>query len=216
MVEAHAGCLRIVAGSRSVLRQRQVTPRNQIARAISIVGHPMLLVPLAIVLAMRGRVSFSQGAGILAVVVAAILVVAAYLVHGVRTGRLSHVDVSKREERGTFYRVAMVSTAIATVALAMSGAPRAAAFGCGCAFGLLAVSSIVNRTIKASLHTAFGIVAAGTVGPGSPLVFATFLAMALLVAWSRVVLGRHTTAEVLVGALLGTLAAIALHLGRHL
>lgn len=177
----------------------------------------MLLVPFAIAMAMRGRVSFSQGVAILAVIFAAIVVVAAYLVHGVRTGRLSHVDVSKREERGTFYRVAMGATFAATVALWFGGAPHAAAFGCGCAFLLLAVSSVVNRFfIKASLHTAFGIVAAGIIGPRSPLIFGALLVMAGLVAWSRIALGRHTGREVVVGALLGTIAAIALDAGRNL
>ena len=181
-----------------------------LARAVSIGGHPMVLVPAAIAIAMRGRVSRSEATIVLGVVFGAIAIVAAYLVHGVRSGRLSHVDVSKREERGGFYGVALVSTFAATVVLALLPAPHAAPLGFGCAFALLAVASVVNRWLKASLHTAFAIVAAGVVGPGAPLPFAIFATAAGLVAWSRVVLGRHTRREVFVGAILGGVTAIVL------
>jgi membrane-associated phospholipid phosphatase len=184
------------------------------ARTISIVGHPMVLVPLAIALAMRGRVGVGQGVAILGAVLGAMVIVGAYLVHGVRTGRFSHIDVSRREERGTFYAVAMASTAAATALLYVTSAPRGAVFGVGCAFALLAVGSVVNRWVKASLHTAFAIVAAGIVGVGAPLAFAILLAIAAAVAWSRIALGRHTAREVLVGGVLGAIAAIALGWAR--
>ncbi len=185
-----------------------------LARTVSIVGHPMVLVPIAVAIALRGRVGIGQGAAILGAVYGAMVIVAAYLVHGVRTGRLSHIDVSVREERGTFYRVAMASTAAATAVLYFTSAPRGAVFGVACAFGLLAVGSIVNRWIKASLHTAFAIVAAGIVGVAAPIPFALLLATSAAVAWSRLELRRHTRSEVLVGALLGAVAAIALEWAR--
>jgi len=191
-------------------------PTHAIARAASIVGHPMALLPAAIALAMRGRVPLSQAAVILAVVFAVIVIVGVYLVHGVRSGRLSHVDVSKREERGTFYGVSMLATFAAAIALWLGGAPRAAAGGAACAFALLVVSSVVNRWIKTSLHTAFAVVAAGIVGPGVPLLFAGFLVVAAIVAWSRVALGRHSLGEVGIGAVLGTVTSVALQWSRTL
>lgn len=185
-------------------------PKVVAARAVSIVGHPMLLVPVAIALALRGHVDAGQGAAILGVVAGAIVLVGAYLIHGVRSGRLSHIDVSKREERGGFYRVSTIALAIATAALHLSHATTAAVRGTAVALALIVVSSIVNRWIKASLHTAFAIVAAGVVGVGTknaPL-FALFVVAAAAVAWSRLVLGRHTKPEIVVGAILGTLAAV--------
>lgn len=185
-----------------------------LARVVSIVGHPMVLVPVAIAFAMRGKVDATQGATILGAVFGAIAIVGVYLVHGVRTGRFAHVDVSRREERGSFYRVALAATALATATLYFTTAPRGAVFGVGTAFALLAVGSVLNLWIKASLHTAFAIVAAGIVGVGAPLVFAVLLAMAAAVAWSRLALGRHTAREVAVGALLGAVACVALEWGR--
>jgi hypothetical protein len=184
------------------------------ARAFSIVGHPMVLVPAAIAFAMRGRVTGTQAIVILGTVLAAIAIVGAYLVYGVRTGRLSHVDASTREERSSFYRIALVAMAGATAALHFAGAPPAAVYGTASSLGLLAVGSFLNRWIRASLHTAFAVVAAGTVGVGTPLLFAAFVLMAAGVAWSRPVLGRHTQTEVVVGAILGVLASLALTWAR--
>lgn len=185
-----------------------------LARTISIVGHPMVLVPVAIAIALRGRVGMGQGAAILGAVFGAMVIVGVYLVHGVRTGRLSHIDVSRREERGTFYFVAMGAMAAATAVLHFTAAPRGAVFGVACAFVLLAVASVVNRWIKASLHVAFAIVAAGIVGIGAPIPFALLLFISAAVAWSRLELDRHTRAEVVVGAVLGALASVALEWAR--
>lgn len=185
-----------------------------LARAVSIVGHPMVLVPAAIAVAMRGRVTSGQATLVLGAMFGAIAIVAVYLVHGVRSGRLSHVDVPAQRERGGFYRVALAASAAATVVLAIVPAPPAAPAGFGCAFALLAVASVVNRWVKASLHTAFAIVAAGVVGPEAPRAFACLAVMAVLVPWSRVTLGRHTKREVVVGAALGVTTALALALVR--
>ena len=174
----------------------------------------MVLVPVAIAIALRGRVAIGQGAAILGAVFGAMVIVGVYLVHGVRTGRLSHIDVSRREERGTFYVVAMGAMAAATAVLHFTGAPRGAVFGVACTFVLLAVASIVNRWIKASLHVAFAIVAAGIVGIGAPIPFALLLIISAAVAWSRLALDRHTRAEVVVGAILGALASVALEWAR--
>lgn len=186
-----------------------------LARAVSIVGHPMVVVPVAIAFAMRGKVDEHQAAVILAAVFGAIVIVGIYLLYGVRTGRFAHIDVSRREERGSFYRVALASTALATICLYFTSAPRGAVFGIGTAFALLAVGSFLNRWTKASLHTAFAVVAAGIVGVGAPALFAVFALMAAAVAWSRLALARHTRSEVVVGALLGIVASFALEWARR-
>ncbi len=188
-----------------------VSKRRRVARVISIVGHPMVVIPGAVALALRAQATAMQAATSLAVVVGAILIVGAYLVHGVRTGRLSHIDVSNREERSGFYRVSMLALGVGAVVLHLTHAPPGAARGTGIACGLVVVSSIVNRWIKASLHTAFAIVAVGIVGigTGNLLLVAGFLVAAAAVGWSRIVLDRHSPAEVAVGAVLGTLAAAA-------
>lgn len=184
---------------------------QSLGRAISILGHPTVLVPASIVLALRGRVSAGQAIAMFVVVTASIVFIGAYLVHGVRAGRLSHIDVSKREERGGFYRVSMISLAVATVVLYLTHASPSAVRGTGIVLALIVVSSVVNRWIKASLHTAFAIVAAGVVGVGtrSLVLLVCFSLAAFAVGWSRLALRRHTPTEVCVGAALGLLAALA-------
>lgn len=175
----------------------------------------MALVPLASAIAMHGHLAPAQALTILATIFAAIVAVGAFLLYGVRTGRFSHVDVSRREERGAFFAAALVATAAATGFLYFTHAPAAAVFGVGISFALILVASAVNRRIKASLHTAFAILAAAVVGPEHPLLLTAFGGMAAAVAWSRLALGRHDRAEVVVGAVLGCLAAGALEWARR-
>ncbi|AKF07378.1 hypothetical protein DB32_004527 [Sandaracinus amylolyticus] len=174
---------------------------------MSIVGHPVVVVPSAIVLATTGQASLAEAGAVLGTVLVAMAVIGAYLAHGVRTGRLSHIDVSRREERGTFYLVSILATGGAALALNAGGAPRGAVIGCACGCAVFLAGSVANRVIKASLHTAFPILAAAIAAP--PIARAAFLVAALAIAWSRIALGRHTAREVIAGGAIGAGAALA-------
>ena len=67
------------------------------------------------------------------------------------------------------------------------------------------------RWLKVSLHAAFAVFAAALVWPGVASV-SLMLALAAGVAWSRLVLQRHTLAEVVVGLLLGSASGLVLNL----
>ncbi len=68
---------------------------------------------------------------------------------------------------------------------------------------------IANRYLKSSLHVAFASFC-GVLLAGGPATAGAAVAAVALLAWSRVVLGRHRPAEVLSGALLGVAAGAAL------
>ncbi|MEU7902731.1 phosphoesterase PA-phosphatase [Actinoplanes sp. NPDC049118] len=131
----------------------------------------------------------------------------AYVLRGVRTGRLTSHHIPEREHRRLPLLFGIGSVAVGLPALVLLGAPRdvpalMAAGGAG-----LLVFAAVTHWWKMSIHAG---VAAGTVatlvavyGPiallGAPL--------ALLAGWSRVRLSAHTTAQVVAGALVGALIA---------
>lgn len=186
--------------------------RTLVARALSIIGHPALLMPLAIAVAATAteappqllRVAFGS-----AVAVAA--VVGLFSLWQVRAGRWLHVDASRPSERRQLTRLLAVLLGAIAVALWASGqAPAVTAGPLLVALPVVAAHAL-RRRLKVSLHAAYAVLAAALLWPqllGTALVGL----LALGVAWSRLELRRHTRAEVLAGLLLGAASGAALQL----
>jgi membrane-associated phospholipid phosphatase len=172
------------------------------------VFHPFVVIPLT-VLALGLRHSTGQGAGTRAVVVTLLLIapVLALIAMRVRSGVWSDYDVSIPGHRAPFYRQALVALSLGSSIIGwfMPELRRGLVAG----WALLIASMAANRYLKSSLHVAFASFCA--VMLSDRLVTATAcLAAVLVLAWSRVTLGRHRPAEVLSGALLGAFAGAAL------
>ena len=75
---------------------------------------------------------------------------------------------------------------------------------------LVAVSAVITRWVKVSLHMAFAAMAATAMTVMRSPVGYLLLAVVPVLAWSRLALGRHRPLEVALGAALGALAAGAL------
>ena len=124
-----------------------------------------------------------------------------YIIIGVRLGKFSDVDVSRRKERIGPFLFGLASVLAGLVTLVLIKAPK----NLQTLLIITAVSCIVMLVItlwwKISIH-AFSL--AGTVTFLTALygviVLPAFL-LVVLVSWSRVVLRRHTVAQVVAGAL---------------
>jgi len=180
--------------------------KAKLGRTISIVGHPFILTPLAVVIATTSM-SPQVRALILALLVAAMGAVAFYVGRGHRRGDLTDIDVSTREQRPGVFRVAIGSLCAVMLALYLTHSSPAAFRGATVANGLFVVCALVNRRIKASLHCAFAMLAAGIVFPANMVGGIAFAVAALVIGWGRVAYKRHTPQEVIVGLILGTIAA---------
>lgn len=186
--------------------------RVAVARAVSIVGHPVVLLPVAALISASARGASMQQ---LRLIGAAIMTLGA-LVLGfswlqVRTGRWSHVDASDHGERNSLNvflgALCLLSAALLwilrrwsnmSVALTLSGA-------------LIAVALTVSRWVKVSLHAAFAAFATTLLWPNRTAVAVGVLVTAAVV-WSRLVLGRHVAADVTAGLLLGAAAGGGYHM----
>jgi membrane-associated phospholipid phosphatase len=181
----------------------------QLARAVSIVGHPVVLVLVAALIAASTRgASLQQLRLIGGALVTLGVIVLGYSWLQVRAGRWSHVDASVRNERnslnGFLVVLCLLSSALLwfltrrphmSVALALSGA-------------LIVTALITARWVKVSLHAAFAAFATALLWPIKLAVVAGVLVTAAVV-WSRLVLGRHIAADVIAGLLLGVTAGVA-------
>lgn len=160
---------------------------HALARALSIFGHPMLVLPLAVV-----TLALARGERVTAVWSAAGFGAFAALVMGysawqVRRGRWAHVDASARHERGHLNRFLFVAMSAAMILAAMATA----------------------RWCKLSLHMAFAVFAAWLLRELGTIWTLAALLFAVAVAWSRLALRRHEPRDLVAGAIAGTLAGAA-------
>jgi hypothetical protein len=187
-----------------------------LARGLSVIGHPALLMPLAVALSTRARgapADVVNAATVAAVGVA--LLVGLYSLWRARSGAWQHVDASVPHERLELNR--------RLVLLLAGGAALGAALGASAVVvgGLLACAALVGgalllrRWLKVSLHTGFAAFAACLLWPITAWCALT-TALAVGVAWSRWRLQRHTQAEIVVGALLGMGVGTGFQLGLAL
>ena len=181
------------------------------ATLISTLGHPFLLLPVVLSLLTVRQVPFEKAWPALAVIFGSLAVMSVFLFFRKRKGKISNWDVSAKSERGSnIYRPVLILLLLAAALLYVFRKPFVADT---LFFALLmAVCYAINTKIKISQHTlivtylGFLVLSANLWAGVAMLIFAPF------VAWSRVVLGRHTESEVLAGGIVATLFGI-MHIG---
>lgn len=173
------------------------------ARALSIVGHPALLMPVAVAVAASGPGTPPQLLPVaLGTALAVAVLVGLYSLRQVHAGRWSHVDASQPRERHQLNQFLAALLGGAAVLLWAAGQATPVVLGPLLAAGLVLLAHGLRRRLKVSLHAAFAVFAAALVWPHLGLTLGLGL-LAAGVAWSRLVLQRHTRAEVLLGLLFG-------------
>jgi len=177
---------------------------DAVARSLSILGHPVVVVPGAVALLLLHRRASSPLLIVLALslIAGAVLIFSVWQVH---RGRWQHVDASLVQERRSLNLflaiVLFLAAAIAFVASAEPGLTLGLALS-----GLLIVLVILaSPWVKLSLHASFAAFAVVLLWP-LPFWFVAIAALAAAsICWSRVLLARHTVIEVVAGSLLGAI-----------
>lgn len=137
-----------------------------------------------------------------------------YILLGVRLGKLSDFDVSRRTERTGPFLFGLFSVILGLLVLLSLHAPKnlETVMMTTAASGIIMV--IVTWWWKISIHAA---TLAGTLTMLTALYGVVMLpafALLVLVSWSRVLLRRHTVAQVIVGSLVSMLLTWAMLLVR--
>jgi len=176
------------------------------ARAVSILGHPMLVLPVAALLLATRTLGVREAAWMALGFAAFAALVMGWSGWQVRRGRWQHVDASRHEERRTLNRFLLVALALAAMLGWVAGQPVQLALGLVLAAVLIAVAMLGARWCKLSLHMAFVIYAAILLSQIHPGWGIAGLAFAALVAWSRLKLRRHVPRDLVAGALAGACA----------
>ncbi|MDP9192433.1 MAG: hypothetical protein M3P06_12105 [Acidobacteriota bacterium] len=178
-----------------------------VARGISVAGHPFVLIPLMVALATRNWIWTAV------VAAGTILPLFVIVLRNVRRGVWSDHDVSRREQRGGLYRVALPLVALSAVLLYFLDAGPGMMRGFAAAAVMLLLGVLGNRFLKISMHmmaAAFCGVTIAWLYPASAFVIVPLVAASVAaIAWARLELERHTWAEVAVGLAIGAGAAFA-------
>jgi len=176
--------------------------RLPLARALSIAGHPFLLIPLTVAIVTHNWVWTT--------VVGACTTLPLTIItwRKVRRGTWSDFDVSRRDQRTSLYLVAAPLLAITFGLLFWLGAGPRLLRGVAAGALMLVAGVAGNRLLKTSLHMMFGAFCAVTIARAYPLSLALSLPFLAALAWSRHALGRHTWMEIGVGVVVGAGAGV--------
>jgi hypothetical protein len=185
--------------------------RVAVARVVSIVGHPVVLVLVAALIAASTRgASLQQLQLVGGALVALGVIVLGFSWVQVRAGRWSHVDASVRSERSALNVFIVVLCFLSAMLLWFLTRRLSMSVAFALSGALALVALLVARWVKVSLHAAFAAFATTLLWPITLAVAGGVLATAAVV-WSRLVLGRHVAADVMVGLLLGVAAGGGYH-----
>jgi hypothetical protein len=182
--------------------------RTAIARTISIIGHPVVFMSVAALIAASTHGAPLVQLRFLVVALTALAaVVVGYTLLQVRAGRWAHVDASARGERSGLNiflaTLFLVSAALAWFLMRDRHMPIALLLSAL----LIVVALLLARWVKVSLHAAFALFATSILWPVFPAVVAGAV-MTAAVVWSRLALRRHVAADVIVGLALGLTAGV--------
>jgi hypothetical protein len=174
------------------------------ARWISRIGHPFVLVPVMVLAVTLQRASAGTALATAAMVAALTVVpVFVFLWRQVRGGRYADYDASVPRHREHLYPVMLGIAAVSTIVLwrVLPGMR----IGLLAGLGMMMVAMLANRFLKISLHSLYGAFCTVLLAKVALVLGVLAAVLVALVAWSRLVLGRHRPAEVATGLLLGAL-----------
>ena len=182
------------------------------ARWISIILHPFVMVGVMVGSAAASRQGAEGALRAVAVVVLFTVVPLAILMwRQVRGGRWQNADASNRAERPILFIVGGIGLIALLAYLLLVRSQSYMVRGVLTTLGMLAVCATATRWVKVSLHMAVATLAATALAIGrSPVGYLLLLVLPALM-WSRLTLGRHTLLEVALGTLFGAGAGAALH-----
>ena len=180
----------------------------QLARWVSIVGHPFAVGALLVALAASRQRTAADGTRLVLLVVGIIIVpLFVYMWRKWRSGQWTTIDASRSADRPSFYRRALLLVGVLLAVFFFMRESAAMLRGCIAVAALVLLLAILNRWSKLSIHMAFALFAAVMMSSFAPQWALALAIFAPALAWSRLVLQRHTLAEVIGGAGLG--AAVA-------
>ncbi len=184
---------------------------TRIAKYISTLGHPLLTIPLVVIVALFNFEELKRALLISLLIVGGIFIpLTIKMYKGTKDGTYTNFDISEKSQRQSWYFFALTLLAIVTIILFVTDQSQVLRLNMLFAFILLLTSKLMNYFIKSSLHVSLNVFLAFSILPMSVLVGILLFVFVILISWSRLELKRHTVKEILAGAFIGFAIGIAL------
>ena len=183
--------------------------KQKIAKLISIVGHPLLTIPVYVVIVMIGLEDIKGAALNSFLIIGCIFIpLALWLFIKSRNGTYTNFDVSDRKQRKSVFVFIIPILSVVTCILYKSGQSSHLWQSMLFALLLVVVLQLVNFKIKSSMHVALNIYLSFMVMTVNYKIGIAIFLLTGLIGWSRIVSGRHTLKEVVFGAVIGLTVSI--------
>ena len=187
------------------------TDKQKIAKIISVIGHPLLTIPLFVAIMMFAFEDIEKALVNSALIIACIfLPLCLRMYFKSKIGTYTNFDVSDRIQRKTLFTFIIPIMIVVTI-ISFITSPDSN-FSISVLFGtiLVIISQITNLFIKSSLHVSLNIYLAALATTADLRIGIAILLLTGLIAWSRIALGRHTRKEVALGYIIGLTISITM------
>jgi len=176
----------------------------KLAKIISIIGHPLLTIPVFIIIVMFKFNSFSKAISISSIIIGCIFIpLILWMYIKSKNGTYTNFDVSDKTQRRSLFVFAIPLLLIVTTILFATHQSINLCISVLFALILTIISQIVNIYIKSSLHISLNIYLAALIFTVDYKVSIIVFLFTGLLCWSRVKLKRHTIKEVVFGLIIG-------------
>jgi len=185
--------------------------KKNIAHVVSVLGHPLLTIPLYVALVMFGSEDFKRASLNTFLIIGCVFIpVTVWLYIKSRNGSYTNFDVSDRKQRKSVFVFIIPILSIVTYILYKSD--QASHVWQSMLFGLilLFILQVVNFRIKSSMHVSLNIYLSFLIMTVNYPVGIIVLLLTAPIGWSRVALGRHSLKEVLSGTIIGLLVSLVM------
>jgi membrane-associated phospholipid phosphatase len=178
---------------------------KKLANVISTVGHPLLTIPVFLVIVLFSYQHLYNATTISALIIIFFFIpISIKMYVGSKKGTYTNFDVSDRNERQSWYVVALFLLSILILILFYTNQAKAIIWTALFFFLLLLISKLLNYYIKSSLHVSLNVFLTFLIIPFNLYFGIIFLFFVLSISWSRIVLKRHTLKEVIYGGMVGS------------
>ncbi|MGR3809281.1 phosphatase PAP2 family protein [Jiulongibacter sp. NS-SX5] len=183
-----------------------------LSHIISSIGHPVLLVSVFVTL-INFREYGKDKAIELTITALGVFVipVVLYILYKMKKGDYGNFDVSERKKRNSLYPVIIVLQVLLIGFLYLKSYSWLIKSGAISSLFLTVAGFIINQRIKVSMHTTVAFfIAVLLIHVENSYAF-SMLFFATAIAYSRVLLGRHTFPEIILGTILGLVSGAFFH-----
>jgi hypothetical protein len=181
----------------------------KIAKLISIIGHPLLTIPIFVAIVMFTYEDFKKASVISFLIIGCIFVpIILRMYIKSKNQSYTNFDVSDRLQRKSLFIFALPILIIITFILFKTKQSTNLCLSVLFATILIFISQIINLYLKSSLHVSLNIYLSFLVMTVNFKIGVILFLLTGIIGWSRIVLGSHSTKEVLYGGVLGLIISL--------